>query len=112
MIFDHNSAQVVDFARPTGPKGTHPLLFQWIINYFKTGNPSLMNHLSATSEEMSSEASSEPKVNKKDDSLSETASMPSNPSSVDQESDLDYPPIYLQHEGTCTLQIGMFTWTL
>lgn len=27
--------QLVDFHRPTGPGGTHPDLFKWVLNYFE-----------------------------------------------------------------------------
>ncbi|KAJ1152308.1 hypothetical protein NDU88_005083 [Pleurodeles waltl] len=27
---------IVDFHKPTGPAGTHPLLFQWVLNYFSS----------------------------------------------------------------------------
>ena len=68
----HFSTLVVDFASPTGANGTHPIMFEWITNYFKTGRP--MNQSSDTSDR--------------------------------SQSDKDYPPLYLQHEGVKTTNIN------
>ena len=75
------SAQVVDFAKPTGPNGTHPLIFQWIKNYFRTGKPCLMDDLSA-----------------KKIQIENMPSMSHERTAVADE-DKDYPPLYFQHEG-------------
>ncbi|XP_069462741.1 zinc finger-containing ubiquitin peptidase 1 isoform X2 [Ambystoma mexicanum] len=32
--------RIVDFHKATGPSGTHPLLFQWVLNYFSSGGES------------------------------------------------------------------------
>lgn len=31
--------QLVDFHRPTGPGGTHPELFNWVLKYFESVPP-------------------------------------------------------------------------
>lgn len=28
---------LIDFHRPTGPGGTHPELFKWVLKYFESG---------------------------------------------------------------------------
>lgn len=28
-------AELIDFHTPTGQEGTHPKLFQWVLNYFR-----------------------------------------------------------------------------
>lgn len=30
--------QIIDFHKPTGPAGTHPRLFEWILRYYSTDN--------------------------------------------------------------------------
>ncbi|XP_010113619.1 PREDICTED: zinc finger with UFM1-specific peptidase domain protein [Chlamydotis macqueenii] len=30
--------QIIDFHKPTGPMGTHPRLFEWILHYYSTDN--------------------------------------------------------------------------
>lgn len=30
--------QIIDFHKPTGPTGTHPRLFEWILRYYSTDN--------------------------------------------------------------------------
>lgn len=30
--------QIIDFHKPTGPMGTHPRLFEWILQYYSTDN--------------------------------------------------------------------------
>ncbi len=71
-FFSHFSTLVVDFASPTGANGTHPIMFEWITNYFNTGRP-------MQSSDCRSDRS---------------------------QSDKDYPPLYLQHEGVETTNIN------
>ncbi|XP_066140266.1 zinc finger-containing ubiquitin peptidase 1-like isoform X1 [Euwallacea fornicatus] len=35
LAFLHIRCQLMDFHRPTGPSGTHPELFKWVLNYFE-----------------------------------------------------------------------------
>ncbi|CAG9773139.1 unnamed protein product [Ceutorhynchus assimilis] len=37
MSFLRIRCQLVDFHRPTGPGGTHPELFKWVLSYFENG---------------------------------------------------------------------------
>lgn len=30
--------QIIDFHKPTGPMGTHPRLFEWVLRYYSTDN--------------------------------------------------------------------------
>uniref|UniRef100_A0A6G1RRU0 Zinc finger with UFM1 specific peptidase domain n=1 Tax=Hypotaenidia okinawae TaxID=2861861 RepID=A0A6G1RRU0_9GRUI len=30
--------QIIDFHKPTGPTGTHPRLFEWVLRYYSTDN--------------------------------------------------------------------------
>ncbi len=57
-----------------------------------------MDHLSAT-------------TNEDDSKVDSISSKPLLPSSVDQDNDEDYPPIFLQHEGL-NKTILMYSWTL
>lgn len=88
---------MVDFAKPTGPNGTHPLLFQWVIHYFKTGRPSLMDDCQLVNKMPSD-------MNKTDTplkliELTENATASSKSLDASENCDKDYPPLYLQHEG-------------
>lgn len=113
-------AQVVDFARPTGPDKTHPLMFEWIRNYFRTGNPSLLNHLHVAakhpdpspegSEEQNVSATDQETIKQSSQNVSDFNSLDSNilpEETKDCSDDIDYPPLYLQHEGHSRTVIGI-----
>lgn len=36
LTFLNLKCRIVDFHKPTGPSGTHSLLFQWVLNYFSS----------------------------------------------------------------------------
>ncbi|XP_039236058.1 zinc finger-containing ubiquitin peptidase 1 isoform X2 [Pipra filicauda] len=56
--------QIIDFHKPTGPMGTHPRLFEWVLHYYSTDNgggakvvctskpPIYLQHQGCSSQEM------------------------------------------------------------
>lgn len=52
-IFDLFSAEVVDFAKPSGNHSTHPKLFHWVKTYFQNGKQHKSSPLAVNSGELS-----------------------------------------------------------
>ncbi|XP_041334134.1 zinc finger-containing ubiquitin peptidase 1 isoform X2 [Pyrgilauda ruficollis] len=38
LLWKCQRCQIIDFHKPTGPMGTHPRLFEWILHYYSTDN--------------------------------------------------------------------------
>ena len=118
-------AQVVDFANPTGERGTHPKLFEWVRDYFHGGIQTVRDYqiLTQTSRGDAGKCASmegtsrgdagkcasmegtfsgctndvSSKRDGNDDVGNEAAAVISTTSCSPE--DLDFPPLYFQHEG-------------
>lgn len=89
----HGRAEVVDFAEPTGPSGTHPLVMEWVSNYYRTGNPSLLHHKCSNAEKENEESTRDKKTSTNSDKPVDDKASTNLPD------DVDLPPLYFQHEG-------------